>query len=370
MDQPFSLFRILTALAVGCVVIGCGSSATSPDTSSDSGALAVPTESTSKESHSPLGDGQSPSSTSGTTRAQDEVWEDADGNRFIGRVPYDVFFDQPLAVAANGQFIPREIADTKGAPAESPGAQQPAATHDSGTAVESSATDSWASVLPAGVLDTEIKAARNFLNQKLQSVGSYNSSVAIIPMRAATVAVLAGIAIEHSEDISWKDDAGFIRDLAARMNEATLQRGANDQRRLLALFEDLTDTLSRSRPSGLEEPDPETSLAEVAEMRLVMMRIEESEQLLRTEISESSFAAKQQQVQHEASLLAGLMSAMTTEGYGFADDPEFLGHATGVIEAAQAIRDATQSGSYEDFERQLSRISTTCQDCHRAYKNN
>ena len=191
----------------------------------------------------------------------------------------------------------------------------------------------------------------------------------MIPSRAATIAVLAAIAQVHPERITWKADAGYVRDLAAQMITSPLQRGAQDQRRLLDLFENLSDTLDRSRPAGLEIPS-EKSFADVAEMRLVMMRIESAENELRTEISESAFRSQADRVQHEAAILASLMLAMTTEGYGYAEDPDFIGYAQGAIAGAQGLRDAVDANDFAAFELNLSRLGTSCQDCHRDYKNN
>ena len=92
------------------------------------------------------------------------------------------------------------------------------------------------------------------MNENLQSVGNYNSSMLMIPPKAAAMAVLANVALDHPDDVSWKDDAIYVRDLAKQMNSGPLQRGAKDQRRLLGLFESVSDTLNLSRPAGLPDP--------------------------------------------------------------------------------------------------------------------
>ena len=356
-------------------VSGCGDSANESPATTDQSAPAVGTASTESSEH-PVPDADLLPSTglqkTPQLRRQDEVWVDEDGNRFIGRVPYDVFFDHPLSVASNGQPLGgMQSATTNSNP--SPQRSTSTETNVPATTLHpaTSPTDNgWPSVLPATALESEVKAIRNFLNQKLQSVGNYNSSVTMIPVKAATIALLAGIAVEHSGGLSWKEDALYIRDLAASMNGSVLQRGPKDQRRLLGLFENLADTLNRSRPSGLKEPDPETTLADVAAMKLVMVRMDEAEQRLRTEVNESSFASSKEIVLHEASMLSGLMQAMTTESYGYADDPEFREMAQKITDSGQEMRDAADRGNFKDFELSLSRIAGGCQACHREYKSN
>ena len=356
-------------------VSGCGGSATESPATVDESATAADTASTEFGEHPvPAADLLPVTGLRKTSqlRRQDEVWVDEGGNRFIGRVPYDVFFDHPLSVASNGQ----PLGEMQSATANQTSALErstPTETNASVTTLPTAASPSdngWTSVLPAAALESEVKTIRNFLNQKLQSVGNYNSSVTMIPVKAATLALLAGIAIEHSGGVSWKEDAPYIRDLAASMNDSVLQRGPKDQRRLLGLFENLADTLNRSRPSGLKEPTPETTLADVAAMRLVMDRMKEAEQRLRTEVNESSFTSSKEIVLHEASILSGLMQAMTTESYGYADDPEFREMAQKITDSGQEMRDAVDNGDFKDFELSLSRIAGSCQSCHREYKSN
>ncbi len=371
-------------LCVGllCVVTGCGGGAVESPQPPPVNAATPATESAdpvavpsvpSRTVESPEPAGLAMGQPNPQTRRPDEVWEDEDGRRYLGRVPYDVFFDHPLTVAAETR--PGDSASTAAVTAESP-ADNPtvspsaAEPEPAGGVADSSTETGWTALLPVEVLESEVKATRNFLNQKLQSVGTYNSAVTMIPVKAATLAALAAIAMQHSEDLSWKQDAAYIRDLAASMNDSTLQRGPKDQRRLLAIFENLADTLNRSRPADLVAPDPDTSLSDVAEMRLLMMRMEQAEQRLRSEISESSFASDRDIVLHESTILAALMRAMTTESYGYADDPDFTGLAMKVIESGQSMKEAAEAGQFEDFELSLSQIAGTCQACHRDYKNN
>jgi len=360
-----SVFSIALAFAtLALVVPGCGQADSEPDAASgaDPSSSGAPTDPSTT----------APAVPDSTDAVPSPFREDADGRQYLGKVPLDVFFDDPLEVASDETPIASADTPDDGL-SQQPELHQPGVpdspSTSAGTENAGQTMSDWAAVLPAEALDGEIKSARNFLKQKLQSVGLYNASVTMIPSHAATIAVLAAIAEKHSDRISWKADAGYGRDLAAEMIESPLQRGPQDQRRLLGLFENLSDTLNRSRPAGLEEPGEKT-FADVAEMRLVMMRIEAAEKTLRSEISESAFQSESDLVRHEAVMLAGLMKAMTTDGYGFSDDPEFIEYAENVIAGAQGMRDSVDANDFAAFELNLSRISTSCQDCHRDYKNN
>lgn len=304
-------------------------------------------------------------------RRSDEVWVDDEGRKYIGRVPYDVFFDNPLEIALEGQTVDSSLvqAGTSAPRRDIEAGNMPPSERVAATAESNSAVD-WSIQLPVSVLESEIKSARNFLNEKLQSVANYNSAVTMIPVRAAMIALLSSVASEHPGDISWKEDALYVRDLARGMNQSVLKRGPNDQRRLLRIFEDLVDTLNRSRPAGLDEPSSDVTLSDAAGMGMIMQRIKESEQWLRTEVTNSGFSSQAQIVQHEASLMVGLGQVMTQESYGYSDDSDFLAHANRLIEAGQEMRDATEGGQFAEFELGLTKAAGSCQSCHRDYRSN
>ena len=107
--------------------------------------------------------------------------------------------------------------------------------------------------------------------------------------------------------------------MAKQMTSSPLQRGKKDQVRLLELFENMTDTFSRSRPADLPEPPAEDGFVDVAEMRFLMKRMEEAEQKMKTEAgTESAFTAKKDMIKHEASILATFTHVIALEEYDVA----------------------------------------------------
>ena len=102
---------------------------------------------------------------------------------------------------------------------------------------------------------------------------------------------------------------------------------------------------------------------DVAAMKLVMVRMDEAEQRLRTEVNESSFTSSKEIVQHEASILSGLMQAMTTESYGYADDPEFR-------EMAQKITDSGTENAWRPPIVETSKtLSSVCLELQAAARH-
>ena len=384
------LSEIPVALAcAGCLtLIGCGGNSATPVASTDTPAAseasqpaASATEAASEEKPAAT------ASTSKTRHKRDEVWVDENGQKWFGNVPMDAFFDNAYEVASNQESIGGAVVavtDAGGAqePAMTPAAAEgsdataapasdsPKPPMETTTAPAAGGENSWATLITAATIDEEVKSIRNFLNENVHSVGTFNSSMLMIPPKAAALGAVAGIVMEHPESISWKDDAKYVRDLAKKMNSSVLQRGAKDQKRIEELYDAVDATLSRSKPAGLEEPPESDSFAEVAEMRLLMMRMEEAEKRLKTEAgSESTMGEKKAMVAHEASMMAVMAKIVSMPAYGYGDDPKFTGYANEVLKASQDIKTAAESGDFAGYESALTRVSTTCSNCHSDYKN-
>lgn len=378
----------VTLIGVGCLTLaGCGgNSAPAPvDTVAPAPETSQPTTATAAES----GTAEKPAvASSGNTRhKRDEVWVDERGQKWFGNVPMDAFFDNAYEVASNQE----SIGGTGVTMANAGGATEPEMTPDAAAGSEAPATtlsdpskpsaetaappaaggeDSWAALITAATIDEEVKSIRNFLNENVHSVGTFNSSMLMIPPKAAALGAIAGIVMEHPESVPWKDDAKYVRDLAKKMNSSALQRGAKDQKRIEELYDAVDATLSRSKPAGLEEPPESDSFAEVAEMRLLMMRMEEAEKRLKTEAgTEGAMGEKKSMVAHEASMMAVMAKIVALPAYGYGDDAKFTGYAKEVLKASQDIKTAAESGDFAGYESALTRVSTTCSNCHSDFKN-
>jgi soluble cytochrome b562 len=391
MDLSFGRLCPVFASVALLSLIGCGKSDSAPVAQSQGTTGAV----------APSGDASTPAVASGTSgsgaakekRKRDEVWTDEKGQKWFGNVPMDAFFDQPYTVASDSTPIGGNagVADAgkSGVAAEMPAVIPAQSNEDAATnnaapteAPMSSALppetadpttpggDEWSGLMPLAMLEEEAKTIRGFLRENLQSVGNYNSSMLMIPPKAATLAVLAGIAMEHPEKVAWKDDAKYVRDLAKQMNASALQRGAKDQKRLSELFDALSSTMDRSKPAGLQEPAESDGFAETAPMNLLMNRMEQCETRLKTEAgTEAALTSRKDMALLESSILGSIAKVITKPGYGYEDDEEFKGFANEVVASTLAMKTAAESGDFSGFEAAMTKVSTTCTNCHGKYRS-
>lgn len=368
---------MLLALCTGCG----GSADSSPDTAAADLSTASGTQDPSTNpvaATSAIPDGNTSVSNSANVKhGRGEVWVDDKGQKWFGDVPMDAFFDQPYTVASNatplgsGSAVSAIVADTRSTDAADPAMAQTSEAASTPNTPATPTGGSWDELISVKELDDEVKSIRNFLNENLQSVSNFNSSMLMIPPKAATLGALAGVALEHPNAVSWKDDARYVRDLAKQMNSDTLRSGPKDQKRLLALYESVSDTLNRSRPANLTEPPASDGFSEVSEMRLLMHRMDEAEKRMKTEAgTESALASRKDMVAHEAALMATLAKIVTLSGYGYEDDAKFKEYANEVTKSALAIKGAAQGNDFGTYELALTKVSTTCSNCHSEYKNN
>ncbi|MCA9071064.1 MAG: hypothetical protein KDA84_19185, partial [Planctomycetaceae bacterium] len=221
-------------------VVGCGGNSSTSVTQSDDG-------SGTSEQTGDSTQAVSVQSQSGANENPGNTVFQRDGKKWIGDVPVDVWFDDPLGVAATtGQVAqPNPAAETQTQVADATNVakeESPAPAPE----VKNTGGIDWASVIPAELLDAEVTSIRNRFNADLQTVGSYNSSYLAIPPHAVTLTVLSHIASKHSGEIRWKENASYIKHLAGEMNAEPLRRGPSSQKPLKLKFDNILEILNGS----------------------------------------------------------------------------------------------------------------------------
>lgn len=302
------------------------------------------------------------------------IHTDAEGRRWIDDVPLDVFFDDPLAIAGQTDRVAEPLAVSEAMPA--PETVNPATTAAASPPTGASETSAsggggsdWGTLITPTALDDEVTSIRNQLSQNLQTLGNYNLSYLTIPLDAATLATLAQVAQEHPGDISWKDKALQVRDLALRISEASEGRGRKAYDAARVPFEMLEVVLNGGNPAGLEEPTADLGYADVAAMSVLMKRIDRGSKWLKTNTgNEDSLKERQADAQREAAVLATMAVLLGKEGYGYAEDPEFLKMAHELRDAGLDMARAAGEGDFTAYDAGISRAFNSCTACHGEYR--
>ncbi|HET6424040.1 MAG TPA: hypothetical protein VFG20_10180, partial [Planctomycetaceae bacterium] len=335
-------------MSIACGIMGCnGGAAPSAD---DQAAPATASKSKTGKAKS----GGNPSTS--------PLKVDADGRKWLGDIPLDVFYDDPLAVVADSAKVAPTMAADPGTPATPAKTDTPApATTDSATAGMGS---DWKDLISIDQVQAETKRIRNHLTVALQSAGTYNGHYKELQVDGAVMAALANIVAQHPESVTWKPNAKFIRDYGHQLSEAATALGKEAFEKSQTASEKMTAVLDGNAPSD-DNVAPQRPFGEVANRAGVMKRIEKASEWMRTNIAtENKFKSELEQIQTEATMIATLGKVVTDPSYDSASEDDYQGWAKSLIDGAREAAASTQEQAFPKFQSAINKINKACQDCH------
>jgi len=293
------------------------------------------------------------------------VRTDAEGRKWISDIPYDVFYDDPLAVVSSNQTVVAAAPSTANAP--------PATTPEPGTPAPTKADSGgsdWKSFIPMEQIQDETKRIRNHLTQGLQNQGVYNGNYKDLAVDGAVMAALAGIVANHPEDVSWKANSRFIREFGLELSQSATALGKEPYSKSQAAAEKIIAVLDGSVPADAGDPPPSRPFGEVANRAGVMKRIEKASEWMRSNINtEAKFKSELEQVQKEAALLATLGKVISDESYESAAEEDYQKFAKRLVEGGQEAAAAAKDQSFPKFGEAMNKINKVCAECHASYGN-
>jgi hypothetical protein len=356
-----------TALVIACSVgllmlAGCGGSG-GKGSSSKSNAGG--------EAEEPQGDGGGKVATTTSSKSKGG----AQSKRpMIGDIPLDVWFDDPLAVAATkgsvAQANPAPATVAQASPSAAAANGAPPATADTSPPAAAGG-DEWSSLMAADVFVDEVKQIRLRLNQSLSGVGLYNGNYKnVIVPDGAELAMLSGIVTRTKVDgISWKDNAHLVREFASQVAANAKGLGQAPFDATKQAFENLDGVLSGNKPAKVpENVAPTVPFHEASSVKQLMKRLERTENLIKAVTNEALLKKGADEVAREASVLAVIGKVVSTEGYTGADEEDYQKFAKDIIKAAQDMTTAAKDGNYATFEDAKNRMTKSCSDCHLGYR--
>lgn len=288
--------------------------------------------------------------------------------KWIGTIPYDVFYDEPLTVAADATVIggnaPATVATSGNSPAmtsnNEPTTEPPPATGGKGV--------DWATILPINALQGELKVIRTRLTTNLQSVGNYNRSAEEIALDGAIVAGLGAIVTVHPEADTWKDRGKFIRDLGYEIYSSSGESGRTAFTATEDPFLKLQTALDGGTVSGLE-PEEVVPFGDVIYVSDMMQRLEFTFNNLKANVNtEARMKEDPEAVMRDLHMLAAFGTLMGTESYDNADVEGYQALIATFVGGAMKGVDAVKAENYEGFRDGLNDIQTTCSECHQQYR--
>lgn len=296
------------------------------------------------------------------------------GRKWLGDIPYDVWFDDPLAVVANSQTVaaPPNMAANSGtggtmAATDVPTTPKPAAETPVAT-VAGGAVD-WKQTISADELQEEVKRIRNRLTQQLQSTGTYSGNYKDIQSDGAVIAAIGAIVERHPDELSWKSNAKFVRELGGQLREASKALGKEGYDKSSAVFEKLTSVLAGSVPPDVGAADEKKPFGQAASRAGVMVRMQKAFDWLKSNITtEGKLKSEQETVMHETIVLLALSVVAADATYDSGEEDDYKKHAQKMIEASRAASAAAKEMDFSKFQEAMDKVNKTCSDCHNDYR--
>ena len=358
----------ITVLTIGSVsvVAGCSGQpepAASPVTQQSASPVAAPAT-------TPAG---SPSTGTPATPPVDTAHPET---KWIGKVPYDVFFDQPLVVASDQSPVSgaSQLEAATKSPAQAtlstPAPTAESSPPSSGTTPEAGGGHAdWGKVIPLDLALEAVKVARTEMNASLQTVPKYNAGLVTIQQNAALMGMLAIVIAEHPEAANWKAKAKYVRDLCYEIQGKATEKGGAAKQATSDLFEQITTILDGGSPPEKESKDvvPYVEVADRAEM---MKIIDKTMTHLKSNIGDAKRMKEQaNEVTRDLSVLRALGVMMGDTSYDAADNPEYQTFTKAFIDGAAFGVEAVKTDKFEEFQTALNRLNTSCNDCHPKFRS-
>ncbi len=292
--------------------------------------------------------------------------------KWIGKIPYDVFFDQPLTIAADATVIGGgPVASVAAATPASAMLRPSAAPAESPSAPSASAAPggapNWGELLPMAMLVEEVKALRTRLTGNLATVATFNKSAPAISQDGAILAALTAVAAMHPEDVSWKPKAKFIRDLAFEVSSSANGTGREPFNKTKEPFDKAMTLLDGGKPP--EGAAKDVPLADEIYLADMMKRIEATFNNLKSNVNtEAKLKENPAATERELRMLATLGTIMSDASYSSAEEEKYQGFTKRFIGGALDGLQALKTANFQGFQAAINQIQTSCSECHQQYR--
>ena len=335
------------AILLACLAAGCGGSDAPPPAAETQTAPAPTTPTT-------------------APAAKPQVVQSAD-TKWLGKVPYDVFYDKPVEMLGGPMELGEPIAAVTPAAAAATPTTRASAAAEPPAAAAGGQAGGWSQLIAPEVLDAESKLIRTRLTANLQRVATYNRSTDAISTDAVLLAALAGVAEKYEADMRWKERAPAVRTLAYEVYENTGGTGRSAFEKAAMPFEKLIVVLDGGQVDGVEPEEAE--FGDYADLANLMIRTKQGFDWLKGTIASADNLSKNREdAIREASVLAMIGRMAEHDSYGYADEASYVDFAGQFTRASTDAREAAAADDFAAFQDAVGRIQNQCAACHAEYK--
>lgn len=296
--------------------------------------------------------------------------------RWLGKIPYDVFYDRPLTIASDQTPLaggtPVTVAGNSGGKPMPMGNAPMPMTSDTKPA-EGSAGDGkfdLGKLTSIDALVEESKQSRTRLTTGLQKLGDFNKNFKDVSAEAAILAAVAAAAGQHPEagKPNWKDKAKYIRDLSKEISSKASDKGSERYNASKEAFEKICEMLDGGKGPGGDAADS-VPYSDVTTLSDIMWRFQKTFDYLKLNINdEKRFKDEKSSVERETMVFNLLAGIMATQGYEYLDDDEYMQFHKKLTEGTAGAAAAVAGDDFAKFRMSLNSIQQAMDECHPKYR--
>jgi hypothetical protein len=226
----------------------------------------------------------------------------------------------------------------------------------------------WEQIAPIDILSAETKEIRARLSANLQTVAAYNASTDAIETDGSVLALIAAIIERHPQELTWKDRAPHVRQLAYDIYLNATERGRVQFQATKEPFEKIV-TIWDGGPPPDGDAEALAPLGEAGDRARVMSRVEQTFHWLRSDVNTPArLKEERDRVLRETTVMAALGSALTDASFDNADEEGYRALLQQFIDGHQAMAEAARADDFARFEEARDRVQKSCDACHQEYR--
>ena len=292
--------------------------------------------------------------------------------RWLGKIPYDVFYDRPLVVASDQTPLAGGTAVAAGtAPMPTGAAPMPSPMPmPSGGSPAASGKFDLGKLVTIDALIEESKQGRTRLTTGLQKLGDFNKNFKEVSAEAAVMAAVTAAVGQHptADKPNWKEKAKFVRDLSKEISSKATDKGSERYNACKEAFEKICEMMDGGKPPAGESSD-QVPYSDVTTLSDIMWRFQKTFDYLKLNVNTAErFKEEKSSVERETMIFNLLAGIMATEGYEYLDDDDYMQYHKKLAEGTAGTVQAVEGGDFEKFRSSLNMIQQAMDECHPKYR--
>lgn len=223
----------------------------------------------------------------------------------------------------------------------------------------------WSQYISGDVIETEIKRLQKSLAQQVTSPGKYKTEYKDARYSFQMLSMLFGIIIEHDEDVRWKRIANLAQPSYSIAAKKARRGDTESYNYAVARRDDLAEIVRGGNLASTEKPVENLDWSETVGRTPLMKRLQDSVDRVKPWLSsKAEFEANQEEILHEANLIAAMSEILGQESMDDAEEDDYLVYVAGMSRAAQLMTTNTKTNNYDAVSEGFNQVNQACSNCH------